>query len=258
MNGKEMSTTFGLALSGGGARGLGHIGTAKVLLENGISFSRIAGTSAGAIVASFLAAGYEPDEILDIAKKTKLMFFIRPALSTAGLLKLEIIEDILNKYLPNTFEELKIPLTVAATNLKLGKNKYFYKGGLIRAILASCAVPVIFRPIQIEGTKYIDGGILNNLPVDPLIGQCDRIVGCNCNAVSENFEDDNIKSLMERSLLMAINVNTYVSRDKCDTFIEPEGMRAFGAFEFNKAEDMVKVCYDYTKQHIDQILRELM
>ena len=100
---------------------------------------------------------------------------------------------------------------------------------------------------------YIDGGILNNLPVEPLIGHCDVIIGSNCNPISENYETGNMRSLLERSLLMAINVNTLAKKDLCDVFLEPEALKKYGGFDFSKANEIFNIGYEYGKSVIDKI-----
>jgi NTE family protein len=245
---------IGISLSGGGSRGIVHIGILKAIDEAGIKISMVTGTSAGSIVGAFYCSGYSPDNIMDIIRETRLIKYVRPAISLSGLLKLETIAPIFRKYLKNdTFDALKIPLVVAATNVRKGKNTFLHDGELVKSVLASCAVPVVFDPIKINGEVYIDGGILNNLPVEPLVGHCDVIIGSNCNPISENYEPGNMRSLMERSLLMAISVNTYLKREQCDLFLEPEELKNYGGFDFSKAEEIFKIGYDYGKSMIPEM-----
>lgn len=245
----------GISLSGGGARGFAHIGILKALDEAGIKITMMSGTSSGAIVGLFYCSGYSPDSIMEIIKEMRLIKYMRPAISKSGLLKLESIIPLFRKYLKNdSFETLNIPLVVAGTNVRLGKTTYFHEGQLIKPVLASCAVPVLFEPIKIQGELYIDGGVLNNLPVEPLFGHCDVIIGSNCNPVSQNFKPANMKSLVERSLLMAIGVNTYLQREKCTVFLEPEGLYNTGVFDFSNAGEIFNKGYEYGKSRIQEIL----
>ncbi len=245
---------IGISLSGGGTRGIAHIGILKALDEAGIRISMVTGTSAGAIIGAFYCSGYAPDSILQILQETRIARYVRPAMSKAGLLKLEKLSPLFNRYIKNdTFDALHIPLIVAATNVRLGKSAFFSSGELIKSVLASCAVPVIFRPIRLNGEVYIDGGILNNLPIEPLIGHCDVIIGSNCNPVPEDYEPGNIRSMVERSLLMAIGVNTYLNKDKCDVFLEPEQLKAYGVFEFSKTMEIFQIGYEYGKSKIGEI-----
>jgi NTE family protein len=247
---------IGISLSGGGSRGIAHIGILKALDEAEIRISMVTGTSAGAIVGAFYCNGYSADSIMEIIHETKLINYVRPAISLTGLLKLETIAPIFQKYLKNdAFNALQIPLIVATTNVRLGKNTFLHNGELIRSVLASCAVPVIFEPIHLHGEIYIDGGILNNLPVEPLIGHCDIILGSNCNPISQNYQPKGMKSLLERSLLMAIGVNTYLKRENCDLFLEPEGLQNLGGLDFSMAEKIFKIGYEYGKSMIPKIIK---
>jgi len=124
---------------------------------------------------------------------------------------------------------------------------------LIRSVLASCAVPVIFEPININDELFIDGGVLNNLPVEPLIGHCDVIIGSNCNPISENYKPGNMRSLLERSLLMATNVNTFAKKELCDVFLEAEGLKEYGGFDFSKADEIFNIGYEYGKSITEKI-----
>ena len=244
----------GMALSGGGSRGIVHLGILKAIDEAGIGIDMLTGTSAGAIVGVFYCSGYTPDEIMNIIRETKLIKYVRPAVSRSGLLKLDTIISVFRKYIKiDSFEALKIPLIVAATNVRKGINAFLHDGPLVQSVLASCAVPVIFKPIELNGESYIDGGILNNLPVEPLIGHCDIILGSNCNPVSSDYEPGNMRSLLERSLLMAINVNTFTKRELCDLFLEPKGLASYGGFDFSKAKEIFEIGYEYGKSITNKI-----
>lgn len=245
---------LGLSLSGGGARGISHIGILKAFEEAGISISMVTGTSAGAVVGAFHCHGYSPDEILEIIKSVRLFRYVRPAMSRMGLLKMESTEAMYKRFFPeNDFAALKTPLVISTTNLRYGKTCYFSRGPLIPAIMASTAVPVVFNPVKIEGEYYVDGGILNNLPVEPLIGYVDKIVGINCNPLSENFEVGNMRSMLERSLLMAINVNSYSKKSVCDLFLEPPGLKNFRAVDISRAAQLFEIGYEYGKTVTHQV-----
>jgi NTE family protein len=236
----------GLALSGGGARGIAHLGIIKAFNEMGVTFDEVSGTSFGAIAGAFYASGVRPEEVLEIVTKTKLILFVRPAISKTGLLKVGKLSDLFSKYLPvEKFEELNQKLTVNATDIKAGTIKYFDQGPMIPAILASCCMPVIFDPMMINGTAYIDGGILNNLPVEPLQAGCDVIIGSHCNPVQPDFKVKNAKALLERTLLMAIRNNTLQRREFCQVFLEPAALGSYIGSDFDKAREMFEIGYDH-------------
>ena len=240
--------SLGLVLSGGGTRGFAHLGAIKALEELGYKPTMISGASAGAIAGAFYCYGYSPDEIFEIIIKTNVFKIVRPALNSRGLLKLDVVEDVLLEYLPeNDFESLKIPLFVAATNLVKGHITFFSKGELIKPVIASSCVPLIFTPIAIEEEVYVDGGILNNLPVEPLIGHCDKIIGVHTNPISDNFEPSGWRGLIERTALMSINTNVQSRKHYCDLFIEPTELEKYKVFDLKRAEEVFDIGYTYIK-----------
>jgi NTE family protein len=242
--------TRGLVLSGGGARGIAHIGVLKALEEMDIRFDRISGTSAGSIVGALYACGHTPDQIFELVKNLSIFRSVRPAFAWTGLLTMDGLKELLMKRIPaNSFEELQIPLTVAATNIRMGKIKYFSEGELIPAIVSSCSIPAIFNPVSFGGHLYVDGGLVDNLPVKPIRSQCDMIVGLHCNHISSDFDVTNIKLVIERSLLISIYANTEISRGLCDVFIEPPRMDRFSSMDTSKAQEIFDFSYQFTKDN---------
>lgn len=248
------SITYGFVLSGGGARGVAHLGVIKALEEIDIKPSGISGTSAGAIVGAMYASGHSPDEILKIIVKAKFFTSLRPAMSLSGLLKMESLAKVFGEYLQDDFASLNIPLIVAATDLQQGVTKYFDEGPLIKPLLAASCIPVIFKPVELNNTQYVDGGILNNLPIEPLLGKYDKIVGVHTNPIHNTFEGTNAKAIIERSLLMAISGNIAQRAAKCDIYIEPEGLGVFGGMDLTRAQEIFDLAYAYTKENIDSFV----
>ncbi|UCS92591.1 patatin-like phospholipase family protein [Echinicola marina] len=240
-----------IALSGGGVRGISHLGVIKALEESGIYPDLVSGTSAGAIVGAMYCYGYAPDEIFEIIINTNYFKFVRPAISRKGILKMEVLEELYRVHMPNNnFSDLKKPLSIAATNLKKSRVEYFTEGDFIRPLMASTCIPGIFEPIEIEGDFYIDGGVLNNMPVEPLIDKSDWLIGVNCNHLPDVANVSNIKSLIERTVIMSMNYNVYNRRAKCDYFIEAEGLAQYGVFDLKKAKELFKAGYEAAKNYI--------
>jgi NTE family protein len=241
---------LGLVLSGGGARGVVHIGVLKAIEELGVQFSMVSGTSAGSIVGSLYAYGYPPDEIFKIIKSMSIFKSVRPAWTWAGLLRMDGLQELLLKYIPeNSFEKLKLPLTVAATEIKKGRVEYFSSGELIPAVVCSCSIPAVFNPVNFNGGLYVDGGLFDNLPVRPLRDKCDKIVGLHCNHINPEFDPNSLRTVIERSLLMAINANTLISKGMCDVYIEPPNMSRYGSFDISKAQEIFEYGYKFAKEN---------
>ena len=244
---------IGVALSGGGVRGISHLGVLKALNEVGIFPTKITGSSAGAIAGAMYCQGYQPEEVLKIIIETNYFKFIRPAISWKGLLKIESMGELFKLYLPHDdFSQLKIPLAVAATDIRKGKVVYFDEGQLIRPIMASACIPGMFEPVLIEEKYFVDGGVLNNLPVEPLEGICDVVIGINCNHLPEESNIRNMKNLIERAVIMSMNYNVYSRKPKCDYFIEAPGLGKFGVFDIKKASDLFQAGYDETRRVFDR------
>jgi len=239
---------IGLVLSGGGSRGVCHLGVIKALQEAGVRFDYIAGTSAGALIGALYSHGYPPDEILSIIEGTSFFRTLKIAWKWTGLLSIDGLRDVLSKYIvENDFASLKIPLVVAATDIKRGRIEYFSQGELFPAVLSSCCVPAVFDPYLFNGASYIDGGVLDNLPVKAIRDKCDFIIGSHCNFISSEFDVKNFRTVIERSLLMAINGNTTISKSLCNILIEPPEVGRFSGFDIGKAGEIFKLGYDYTK-----------
>ncbi|MDQ8004683.1 MAG: patatin-like phospholipase family protein [Pedobacter sp.] len=234
----------GLVLSGGGIRGIAHLGVLKALKKTGIQISQITGTSAGSIAGSFYAAGVDPEDAFDIFMKTKLMKFVRPALGSLGLINIERTGDIFRDYLPAHIEDLKTPMTICTTNFSEGTVAYFTKGPLIRAIHASSCIPGVFKPIMIHDQMYVDGGVLNNFPVEPLLNNCDYIIGSTCNHLKPVDKIIGITRLMQRAAIMSINHDMERKSKFCNLIIEPKGMGEINTFDTKKAEIIYWLAYE--------------
>jgi NTE family protein len=240
----------GIVLSGGGARGISHLGVLKALEEFNVTFDYISGTSVGALIGAFYAQGYSPEEILNDIITSRFYRSVRPAWRWTGLLSLESLRDVLLKYIPhNDFGSLKIPLVVAATDISHGKTEYFSSGELIPRLLASCCVPAVFSPVQLNGALFVDGGIMDNLPAKAIRQDCDFLIGVHCNFLNAEFDAKNFRSVVERSLMMVINGNSTHSKSLCDLTIEPEGCGKVSTFDIGKAKELFEIGYQFTRQH---------
>jgi NTE family protein len=248
----------GLALSGGGARGIAHIGVLQALEEMKIPLCALSGTSSGAIVGAFYCHGYKPKEILEVFKTTRFYKLIWPAMKTSGLLNMRKAEKVFRNYFPeNSFDALNVPLYVTATSLKTGKATVFHQGALTEALMASSAIPVLFHPVRINGEDYVDGGIVDNLPVNPLRDPCEFIIGSHSNAIDDEYTTGGFRSVMERSLLLAINGNVMVRKQACHVFLEPPAMKHFRVFDFSKADEIFDIGYHYTLEREKELHRAI-
>lgn len=241
---------IGITLSGGGARGIVHLGVLKALEEMGVVISVISGTSAGSIIASMYAYGITPDQIFEQVSQMSWRNSVRPAWTWAGLLTMDGVKELILKNIPeNNFASLKIPLTIAATEIRKGEVHYFSSGELAPAVVASCSIPAIFNPMNLNNNLYVDGGLLDNLPARSIRHQCDLLIGSHCNKISSEFDPKNVKNVIERSMLIAISANTRQSKSLCDVCIEPPNMDRFTVFDIGKAQEIYELGYRFTKEN---------
>jgi NTE family protein len=253
---------IGIALSGGAARGVAHIGILKALEEIGVKPNVISGVSAGAIIGAYYAAGTKPDEILNLAAKTNLFRLRTFRFGKGGLFTPVSLNAELEKMFHNlTFEQLNLPLTVVATDLIKVESCYFSTGEIIPVLLATSAIPMVYVPVEFNGRLLVDGGLLNNLPIEPLqVSGCDVIIGCHVNPIDKTLHDISLRLVMDRSIHIAIGVPVREKIISCTLFIEPPALSRFGMFDMNKVEMIAKVGYDYVigmRSEIEKVLSGL-
>ena len=171
--------TLGIALGGGFARGIAHIGALKVLEEENIPVDYMAGTSVGAIVGAGYCSGMTAAELADMARTLRFADFARLTLSRYGFYNNDRMVRYFARVLKqHTFEDLRIPLAITATEFRTGEAVVFTKGPLVDPIRASCAYPGMFLPVEIEGRSYIDGMLAYAVPTTPLRKMgADRVIG---------------------------------------------------------------------------------
>jgi NTE family protein len=163
-------------------------------------------------------------------------------------------EKVYLQHIPhNSFEGLNMPLYVAATDIRRGETVYFSSGELAVALMATSCVPVAFQPVEYQGTEFLDGGILNNLPIEPLIGKCDVLIGVHVNSIDKTVSDVPTKDLIDRSYHLAVSYAIREKSDKFDLFIEPPAMSRFGMFDIHDADAIFKAGYDHTISIKDRI-----
>ncbi len=170
---------LGIALGGGFARGIAHVGALKVLEEEKIPIDYIAGTSVGALIGAAYCSGVGARELEEVAGLVRFKHFARWTLSRYGFCTNDRMDLFLSRILKvKTFEELRIPLAIAATDFISGEAKVFTSGPLIDPVRASCAYPGMFLPVRIDGRMYVDGMLGHAVPTTPLRQMgADRVIG---------------------------------------------------------------------------------
>jgi NTE family protein len=250
---------IGLVLSGGGVRGIAHLGVIKVMQECGIEPDVISGTSAGAIAGALYAAGHSIDTIREVFTTTAIFRISNISRSKPGFIDTDKFYELLKKYLPDDdFGGLKKKLYITATDIINGRSKTFSEGPLIKPILASAAVPVVFTPVKIGKKLYTDGGALNNFPVEPLIGRCSAIIGSNVHpfkVIQPNEIKTSLK-VMERLFHLAIHYHSLQKYHLCHVVISPMVELAdFGVFDWANTEKIYEIGYQAASAKREQFLQ---
>lgn len=235
----------GLVLSGGAARGIAHLGVLEALSEKNIKVDIISGVSAGSIAGALYLDGYHPHEILEFFVNQKIYKMMRISVPRSGFFKIDGLKKILKANLKTkNIEDLEKPLIIATTNYLKAQVEYFTEGPLVDIVLASSSIPVLFEAKKINNVTYIDGGIMDNLPVDPLLGKCKKIIGVHVNPIGELNSPSNPWQVAERSFHMAVASEIRRKQEQMDVFIEPAELTKFGLMELRKAEKIYKVGYE--------------
>lgn len=245
VNGHKYRT--GVVLSGGGARGFAHLGVLKALNDAGIFPDIISGTSAGALVGVLYADGYSPDEILILMNASSTLHYVRPTVPREGLLQISGIEKILQDNLKaRKFEDLKLPLFVTATDLNHGRAVYFSEGELIRPVIASASIPVLFKPVIIDNITYVDGGVMDNLPVKPIEDLCEFKIGSFVNPVGKEETITSLVQIAERAFMLNMSKELDHKTHKFDLFIAPQELKDYKILDPEKAVEVFEIGYKET------------
>lgn len=255
-----MAKEIGLVLSGGGVRAIAHIGFIQMLLENNIIPTKVSGTSAGALVSALYAAGYSPKGMLSFFEQTPLLKLSLYALNKPGIMDSDKYALFFEKFFPeNSFESLKFPLTVAATNLIEGKLDFFNSGELIKPLIASSALPPIFSPIEVNGKLYSDGGVLNNFPVEPLL-KCDKIIGSFVNPITtiDKSEINTSLKLMYRVYHIGLDSSNLKKFDLCNYVFTPTKLNEIGVLDSNAIQKAYYLGYHLAKKEEKSIIAALI
>lgn len=243
---------LGLALGGGGARGFAHLGVAQALAEAGLRPDIISGTSAGSIVGAMLASGHTPLECMELFAHMKMRHLAKPAVSRKGFLEYSHLEEELGTFIGvKTFEELKIPLVVTASDMNTAQPVHFRTGELLPCIIASCSIPVVFVPREINGKEYVDGGVFMNVPVRPIRPACRHVIAVDINSFDTTERIPNMLRMAIRAFHICLARNTDIDHSMADRVIEPENLTRFGIFDIEHYQDIFNAGYQAAKHMLE-------
>jgi NTE family protein len=235
--------SIGVALGGGFARGIAHIGVLKVLEEEAIPIRCIAGTSVGALIGAAYCSGLSIAELEEVARKVRMTTFARWTLSRFGFANNDRMVAFLTRTLKSkTFEEMRIPLGVVATAFDTGDAAVFRSGSLIDPVRASCAYPGMFLPVDVDGRWFVDGMLSHPVPAIPVREMgAQRVLAVHLKgAWSSKSAPRHLFDVIGQSFAIAQDRMSDRWRKAADLIIEPD-VAGFDFDDFNRAGELIQV-----------------
>ena len=242
---------LGLTLSGGAARGYVHVGVLRAFEEAGIEIDFISGSSMGSVIGLFHAAGKTPDEMMEIAKSIKKRRLVTTCPVHLRKKGLDYMEQIIRKHITEkNFDQLKKPLYICVTNFQSVRYEIIKQGELLPAVRASAAIPVIYKQQIINGVAYIDGGAVNNLPVEPLRDCCQVVVGISVNPIEYKSEKMKLRKKIMRVSELMINENEARRIEMCDYHLEVPGLGCVDVEAYDQPQKIHDMGYRAAKEFL--------
>jgi len=233
---------IGIALGGGFARGIAHIGVLRVLEQEGIPIHAVTGTSVGALIGACYCSGLSPREMEEVAHNARFTTFARWTLSRYGFATNDRMVSFLTRHLKcSAFEQLRIPLGVTATDFNSGEGVVFRSGSMIDPVRASCAYPGMFLPVQIGGRHLVDGMLAHPVPTRPLRDMgAERVLAVHLKGTwSNGGAPRHLFDVIGQSFAIAQDAMASVWRSAADLIVEPE-VAGFAYDDFKRADDLIR------------------
>ena len=244
---------MGIAFGGGGAKAAAHCGALQAMKEYGLKPDVVSGTSAGALAAVLYSSGFSPKQIIEIFQG--LNFFrdiVTPSLPQGGLFDSRPLLELIQNKLPyRRLEDLPVPTCIVASDMEHGVAKVFTKGEIAPRVVASCSIPVVFRPVCINGVHYVDGGVFQNLPVSAIRQKCDKVIALNLIRLEEEKYRNNLVSVAYRAFMMMMVANVPDAAAQSDLFIELDTCGCM-VYDISKIEELFFRGYDSTVKVLEE------
>lgn len=231
-----------LVLSGGSARGIAHLGVAKVLRREGFKFDLVVGTSIGSLVGAAYCLDIPMEDVERVALKTTAMDLLDITVSRMGLTEGNRLENIIQQVIKDrSFGDVKIPLAITAVDIETGEEVYFTSGDLIKTIKASCSLPGIFKPVELNGRSLIDGGMRQHFPTDiaKKLG-ADFLIGVDVGFCIKKGKINSMFGIIMQSIQIIGEELSKHQSSKADILIMPELGDDIDQMAFNKTAFIIK------------------
>lgn len=245
---------LGVALSGGGARGFAHAGALKAIEEAGLKPDIIAGVSAGSIVAVLYAAGVRPENMLKLFSERAFTDFASIQIGSGGLFGIEKFKNFILRAIggDRNLEDLNIPTYLGVTDLDHGVPHEFHSGPVGPRMMASCSIPIVFKPVRIDGTYYVDGGVLRNHPAWIIRDKCDTLIGVNVSPMRLTHKSNSMLGVALRTYNMMLKANQAEDMAMCDVSVQTPEISHYSPFNLK----LINNVYTSGYMHMRKALRD--
>ena len=218
---KLFNTTIGLALGGGAAKGVAHIGVLKALEDANIEVDYIAGTSVGAMIAALYAFKVDVETIGSLARRLTMSKVTSFKLNKTGFFSTESLRELMLEYVGDVaIEDAAIPLSIVATDINSGEEIILTSGSVVDAVCASAAIPGIYIPVEINGRTLVDGGLVQNVPIEALqTAGAGVTIASHLNSVSHYQEISHVLDVMRNAFEIAVSQHTQDQLKEADLLI---------------------------------------
>ncbi|HLP04866.1 MAG TPA: patatin-like phospholipase family protein [Paludibacter sp.] len=258
-SGAKSKPGIGLCLSGGGALGFAHIGVIKALEEQGIEPGFVAGSSMGAVIGAFYAAGYSSGDLLQLIKDDKLykiskLMSFRPSFFKTGLSNHNVLSSLLHELIPHdSFDMLRRKLQICVVNLNKAEWQLVDSGNQLKKwVVASASIPGVFETVNEDGMYYVDGGLLNNMPAQGIAACCKNIIGVDVIPHVVPSKLSKVRDTLAYSVRAVEHQNSQEGRSLCDFIIEPKAIEEFHEFSFDAYQAICQYGYDAAIQCFEE------
>jgi len=249
-------TTVGIVLGGGGALGFAHIGALKALEEAGIKSDHVSGASMGAIIGALYAYGYSPDEIIRLVEKeeaykiSKIMNF--RVFNSAGVSNHKKLSHILDNILPvDDFDSLRCFFALSMTDIVNLQPEYAWSGGNLREkVMASAAIPAVYEPIRLNNIVYVDGGVTDNLPIEPLLGKCATIIMIDVHYPCMECTEFSKKDILKRTTAAALKQANIPRIKNATYYVNFRELQDYSVFDFKLYKTIIDIGYRGMKEYL--------
>jgi len=241
-----------LALSGGAARGAYHLGVLQYIDEMNIKVKAICGTSIGAIIGTSYAAGVSPLRQLEIFKSREFKNIFSFNFFHNSIFSIDSKAAIMEQLMPiDNLEGLSIPVYFTAVDLNTGEELFFYQGKIPEICLASSALIPMFEPVKYNGRILGDGGLINHMPISPLLEHPYSIVGVNLHPLTISHKQNNIYNFIKRAIYLKTYSSSQDSQKKCNFFITNDKLRNYSLFSLKHLDEIFELGYQDAGSLID-------